>query len=150
MGKRGPKKGSGGRPAKLTIDDKLLNQVEAMAGLGLTIEQISLILGVSPATTYAYKRNFPKLSRAYQRGRARGAMQVMNNLRTQSNAGGPGAVAAAIFYLKTQCGWSEKTQVEVSGPDKKPVEMVGAFTGLTKEGADDLRKKILGVSEDDD
>ena len=73
-------------------------------------------------------------------------MLVVDSLRTLIRAGN---VAATLFYLKTQCGWRETSRVEVSGPDKKPVEMVGAFTGLTKEGADDLRKKILGVSEDD-
>lgn len=120
-GKRGPKKGQGGRPPKLRIDAKLTGQVEAMAGLGLTIEQIGLILDVSEATVHRYKSENTKLMRAYQKGRAQGGMEATNSLRGLIRAGN---VTAIIFYLKTQCRWKEVSQHEHTGPDGGPIQVI--------------------------
>lgn len=119
-GKRGPTKGTGGRSQKLMVDDNLIRQVEAMAGLGLTLEQISLILGIGETTLHEYRKNFPKLSDAYQKGRSKGALDVTSSLRTLIKAGN---TSATIFYLKTQCRWKETKHVEHTGEDGAPIQI---------------------------
>lgn len=114
MGKRGPKKGAknAGRPSKLKIDDKLLHQVEAMAGLGLTLEDISLILDISDRALRTHRLNDEKLSSAYKRGRAQGKMAATDSLRQLIRARNLGAIC---FYLKTQHRWTETERIEHAG-----------------------------------
>ena len=138
--KRGPPKGQGGRPPKLVIDDKVLRQVEAMAGLGLIIEDIASVLGLGERTLDRYKANSEELQAAYKKGKARGALEVTSSLRQQINAG---SVASTIFYLKTQCRWKEPPR-EISGPDGGPIEHKH---GLSDETALAIRKKVLGIEE---
>jgi len=119
---------------------EVLSQVEAMAGLGLTMEQIASVLGVGERTLHTYKASSEELSAAYQKGRARGAISVASSLRTQITAGN---VTAMIFYLKTQCRWKEPPR-EISGPDGGPIEHKH---GLSDETALAIRKKVLGIDE---
>jgi hypothetical protein len=111
------------------------------------MEDISLILGVSPNTVRDYKKRYPELSAAYKRGKSKGHLEVTNRLRDQIKDGN---VTAMIFYLKTQCRWRDRTRVELSGPGEQPVQVAGAFSGLSKQGADDIRRKILGIEPDDE
>lgn len=151
-GKNGPLKGEGGRPPKLEVDAKLVRQIETMAGLGLTLEQIGLILGISDKTVSNYKLKYPELSSAYQKGRAHGALQATKGLRQAMQAGGREGLTALIFYLKTQCRWKEPTHLEVSGPDGSPIKVNEKvkLSGLTEAAADDLRRNILGIDVRDD
>ena len=116
--KPGPPKGQGGRPPKLVVDEKVLRQVENMASLGLTQEQIALLLDIGERTFREHKERSEELSAAYKRGRSQGALQATSGLREQINNGN---MTALIFYLKTQCRWKEPPH-EISGPDGGPIE----------------------------
>lgn len=107
-----------GRPRKMRVTPEMIRQVETMAGLGMKMPEIGLVLNLGARTLRRYKEQEPLLQAAYERGRAAGAMIVQKSLRLLI---ADGNVAATIFYLKTQCGWREKDRIEVSGPDGGPI-----------------------------
>jgi hypothetical protein len=83
-----------------------MEQAALMSGLGLTHEQIALIMGISADTlTRHYKESL-------DRGLARATMQVTSTLFTKARAGEPWAV---IFWLKARAKWSERSVVEHQG-----------------------------------
>jgi uncharacterized protein (DUF2384 family) len=86
-----------------------LNEVERLASLGLTEEQIGLALGVSDATITRRKNDTDGFVEAIKRGRAAGIAHVTNKLRDLVNNGN---VVATIFTLKCKGGWVEQGEIE--------------------------------------
>ena len=136
-----PARPRSGRPQKLQVDEKMIGQVEAMAGLGLTMENISLILGVGQRTLCRYKKDYPALQAAYQRGRSQGAMTVVASLRKLIEEGN---VSATIFYLKTQCRWSEKARYDADSTD---IEGAARKLAQAREAIRAYRR-LLGYEEE--
>lgn len=119
---------------KIEID---LCEVERLAAQGLTQEQIALCLGIS-ARAYQYKKkDDAEIAAAVKRGQARGISTVTNKLFELCEEGNLGAIC---FYMKTRGGWSEKQQVEHSGPDGGPIKAQIDAT-LTP---DEAYRKMLG------
>ena len=85
-----------------------LVEVERLASLGLSEEQIGLALGVSRATISRNKAD-DTFAAALKKGRASGIAHVANKLREQVDSG---SVAATIFTLKAKAGWSESAEIE--------------------------------------
>lgn len=102
---------------KIEID---LKRVESLAGRGLTKEKIAEALGISQATLYIKQREDPEFLQAITRGRAKAEAIVADKL--WENATKRNNVTAQIFYLKSRCGWSEKSQVEVTNAE--PVKII--------------------------
>lgn len=115
------------RATKIPVDDRLVGEVERMAALGLTQEQVSSVLGISPRTLRNYKRDNPRLDAAYKKGRAKGLAYVATSLRGLIEQGN---VAAIIFYLKTQGGWSTTHKHEIGVPDDVPAHERGVDPDL--------------------
>lgn len=92
----------GGRPrVELTDEQKI--QVEALAGY-LNQDQIADYLGISRQTLHAIMKRDPEVSLRYQRGKATIHQDIAKSLIQTAREGN---VTAQIFYLKTQCRWSE-------------------------------------------
>lgn len=68
-----------GRP-KIIFSEFQIRQVEILAGLGLTREQIALVLGVSERTLRRRKADDEALAEAIATGQALAAMQVARTL----------------------------------------------------------------------
>ena len=81
------------------ITDEVLAEAEECGALGLTMEQTSYCIGVSPSTLYKYQGLEGALSESLARGRARGVQHMTKNLRDQADAG---SAHATIFYLKNR------------------------------------------------
>jgi len=94
------------RPEKKLTDEQLL-QVEELASR-LNTEQMADYFGVSRRTFFKILKRDKNVSALYKKGRAKAAVLVANNLI--KNACESDNMTAAIFYLKTQCGWKEKTE----------------------------------------
>lgn len=94
---------------KIDID---LTKVEALAANGLTQQQIADSLGISERTLQNRKRDSAEFADAIKRGRNKGIAFVTNSLMNKIKSGN---VTAMIFYLKTQAGWRETKELEVSG-----------------------------------
>ena len=98
------------RPQKeITNEEKA--QVEALAAF-LSAEQIADYLGVSRTTFYAMMDRDDDISERYKRGRAKAVGSVAQGLLKEARNGNLGAM---IFYLKTQAGWRETSNVEIAG-----------------------------------
>ncbi|MEE4290650.1 MAG: hypothetical protein V2J13_02775 [Cycloclasticus sp.] len=90
------------RPRK-TLTKEQADEVSTLSAV-LTIEQMADYFEMSPDTFHEIKKRQPEVFRAYKKGKAKAINDVAGNLVTQAKGG---SVAAAIFYLKTQAGWSE-------------------------------------------
>jgi hypothetical protein len=86
--------------------------VQSMAGLGLRQIDIALVLDIDPKTLRLYYR------RELDRGRPLAHMNVARTLYQQAIAGN---TAALIYWTKSQMGWREKQEVQLSGPGGGPV-----------------------------
>jgi len=103
----------GGRPM-IVFDADQVAQVEALASV-LNMEQIADYFSIAENTFLALKKRQPEVFAAYKRGRAKAISDVGGGLLSKAL---DGDTASAIFYLKTQAGWREKTEVEHSGEIK--------------------------------
>lgn len=92
---------------KIPID---LKEVERLASLGLTLEEIATGLGCSYETLNNRSKENTDIKEAIKRGRLKSAEHVVNKLMEQIDQGN---VTATIFYLKAKCGWRDKDAIEV-------------------------------------
>ena len=106
---------------KIVLTKEQIAQVEALAAY-LSIEDICAYLGISQASFFALKKKEPELLGAYNRGVASARALVASKLFEVINSTEltPSKVQAIMFYLRTQGGWSEKSQVAVTTKDVTP------------------------------
>jgi len=101
----GKKKGTPGTPGrkKFVPTDEERRQVELLAGLGIPVAKIALLVrgGIGQSTLY---RHF---AADMQRGQARADSEIAQTLYQQAMSGN---TAALIFWAKTRLRWSEKVQ----------------------------------------
>lgn len=108
------------RKNKLEVTDYIIKQVETMAGLGLSSEQISLILGINERTLRQYKTDMPLLDTAYKKGKAIGvkrATEYLFDLMEKRDR------TSIIFFLKTQGRWRETDRLEITGADGEAIQI---------------------------
>ncbi|HDR1805538.1 helix-turn-helix domain-containing protein [Pasteurella multocida] len=96
---------------KIEID---LARVEALASNGLTQQQIADALGISERTLRDRKSNSADFADAIKRGKAKGIAFVTNKLMEQIKSGN---TTAMIFFLKSQAGWKEKQEIDLTNSD---------------------------------
>ena len=103
---------------KIQIDAK---QVERLAALGDSFEEIAESLGISVTTLNRRRAEKAELEEAIKRGRRKGLTIVENTLFKMATSGEN--TAATIFYLKTRAGqkWCERQQVDVT--NNQPVRL---------------------------
>ena len=137
---KAPKK-KPGRPkgsVKLKIDKKIIEQVEIMAGLNLTIDEIAMVLGISERTLSRYKKNNPELMASYKKGKIIGHQEAKEALRDLIKARNP---AGVIFYLKTQCGYKE-TEIKKHTVEFEENQDLSNLNDTELDQFIELRKKI--------
>jgi hypothetical protein len=117
--KPGPPKGSGGRPRKV-ITKEQIEQIEKMAGLGLTEEKICLLLGISERTLLRRKKDHTELLSAMKRGMASAEGTVGTSLYDKAVAGDLGAI---VWWEKTRSGRTDRQAMELTGRDGQPLEV---------------------------
>lgn len=105
-------------PRRRVLSDAEIVRVEGLAGV-LTEEQLADALGIPRRTFVDIRKRDERVDAAYRKGRATVLGNVARNLVTQALAGN---ISAAIFYLKTQGGWSESKHLTLSGPDGGPMQ----------------------------
>ena len=99
--------------SRVKIEDINLEQVEIIASLGLTDEEIAVILGISSRTLNYWKKN-PSFLQALKRGKLKADFQITKSLYDKAKAGDTTAI---IFWLKNRRPdlWRDRQQVEHSG-----------------------------------
>jgi hypothetical protein len=97
-----------GRPA-IPITDKDLRIIEDMAGRGARLDDIAIVVGVSPSTLDRWLE-LEEVRSAYQRGRVLATDSVADTLYKTALGGD---VTACIFWLKAQAGWNDRPAQEM-------------------------------------
>jgi len=92
------------------LTDEQIIQVEALAAV-LNAKQIADFFGIHRGTFYGLLKRHPEIERRYRMGKAKSDLFVANTLMAQIRAND---VRATMFYLRTQCGWSEKMTLEAN------------------------------------
>lgn len=77
-------------------------RVEALAGFGLSAEDIARIFGLTPDTVEDL------FARELEGGQIKANARVAESLYRMALGDGRGAVTAAIFWLKTRARWKEE------------------------------------------
>lgn len=126
--KPGPNKGKGGAPKKMLTPARI-KEIENLAKLGLTEQQIFDAIGISRATFYKRKKEQPQLKILLARARASGVVSAAMVIRKKIEKGD---LRAAMFFLKNRAGWNDKP---------KPQEE----SNSTEDVADKLRQMISVV-----
>ena len=100
---------------KIVLSNLQISQVEALAAY-LSIEDIVNYLSISQTTFYEIRKRQPEVLEAYNRGVAKArsfvASKLMGYINEKENTSGK--LTAIMFYLKTQAGWSEKQQIDMT------------------------------------
>lgn len=114
--KRGPK--------LKVLDEKQLDHVKRMGGLGMTHEQMAYYLKIAPSTFYEIMKRQPEISKIIKEGEA----QFSNDLRnTARHRALNGSDTMLIFLLKTREGFRETIKVEQSVTFKTTIGSDGAI-----------------------
>ncbi|AKI27360.1 hypothetical protein [Moraxella phage Mcat8] len=115
---------------KITLDDKQIAQVEALASV-LTLEQIADYFGITRPTFNAICERQPEVFLQYKKGKTKAIANVAQNLIRQAQDGNTTAI---IFFLKTQAGWREKNELDVNANFNAQVKTI---SDLIDELSDD-------------
>ena len=105
------RQGQGGGVAPRVLTDLEIEQIEKLAAY-LSVEQVADFIGVGRTTFYEIMERQPEVSVRYKAGRAKVVGVIAQSLISKAR---DGDTASMVFYLKTQAGWKEKSEVEVTG-----------------------------------
>jgi hypothetical protein len=122
----------GRHPICLTEAQKA--EVETLAAV-LTAEQVADYFGIGRRTFYAMMERDEEIAARYKKGKARAVGSIAQGLISKARSGN---VTAMIFFLKTQAGWRETSQIAHCLPEER--EEPGA------EGAIRLRQLIDAIA----
>ena len=111
-----------GRP-RFEITPEVLQEVEEMAGRGLTVSQIASCLGISPSTFYLKQSEFSEFSDTIKKGQAIGLSKVTNKLF--ENAAVKGDNVAIIYYLnnRDKDNWSNRQEIAATIEQKHIIDL---------------------------
>lgn len=87
------------------FDAKEIERIEEMAGVGMTVEQMAHVVGVSKATFERRQNDQPEVHEAVSKGRSIAARAVMKTAYEMAVSGE--CPTMTIFWLKTRQGWKE-------------------------------------------
>ena len=107
-GHGGARDGAGRKPFEPTAQER--KQVEAMAGVGLPHDQIGALVRDGVCTD-VIRQYFAKELKA---GKAKASAKIGQTLFNRAIGG---ETAALIWWTKSQMGWKEKRELDISNPD---------------------------------
>jgi len=111
-----------GRP-KFEITPEVLEEVEEMAGRGLTVNQIAICLGVSPATIYNKQAQYLEFLETIKKGKAVGLSKVVNALF--ENATVKKDNVAIFYYLNNRDreNWSNRQEISATVEQRNVIDL---------------------------
>ena len=94
-----------------------LEQIEILAGFGLTEEEIAAVLGVCRTTLVRWKKRSKDFEEALKRGKAKADLLIVKSL--YSRATEEHDTTAQIFWLKNRQPdrWRDRRDMTLAGPD---------------------------------
>ncbi len=124
---------------KIKLGPGQISQIEAMAGLGLKVEQMAAILGISKKTFERRMVEKKEVIDALERGRSIAANNVTKTAYEMAKSGK--IPSMTMFWLKCRQNWREVQSVELTGRDGKPLEVIGK-SEFTDEQLDERIRKL--------
>ena len=117
-------------------DQLNLEKVEVIASMGLTDEEIAIILEISPRTLNYWKKSNPDFLQSLKRGKLKADFQITQSLYHKAKGGD---TTAQIFWLKNRRPdlWRDRQQID------------GSLTVMAKMSMVELRKSIKGYQSAD-
>jgi hypothetical protein len=112
------------QPFTLTNEQKA--EVETLAAV-LTAEQVADYFGIGRRTFYSMMQRDEEIAARYKRGKAKAIGVIAQGLINKARAGD---TTSMIFFLKTQAGWRETSQVEHMVPAEPSTSPDSAFQTL--------------------
>lgn len=112
-----PAKRRKGKPKGAYTHKFDLAQVEALRAIQCTDEEMAAVFGCSVPTLERRKVKDPKFAKAYFDGTAKGRVSLRRTLFKQAEAGGKGAVTAAIWLSKQYLGMRDVMRAELTGAE---------------------------------
>lgn len=129
---------------EIQLSPEQIQQVETMSGLGLRVEDMAAVLGISTRTMHRRLADTSDVAAARARGRAIANMNVSRKAYEMATKGN---VHLIKFWLATQADWKEKHAHEHSGKDGGPIQVqpVAAMTAeeLAKQTAELMAEREL-------
>jgi hypothetical protein len=109
-----------GRP-RFEITPEVCEKVENLSAQGLTVEQISLVLGINKSTMFDKQNEYSDFSDALKRGRGKGIANVTNALYEKATVDRDNT--AIIFYLKNRAGWVDKQEIQSTVEQRHVIDL---------------------------
>ena len=97
------------RPITIEITDKMLGQIETLAGYGLTLAQIAAVIGVSESLLMKKRVDEDRINTALDAGRAKAQGRVGKSLFERAV---DGDVAAIRWYEMTRAGRTAEARLQ--------------------------------------
>lgn len=113
-------------PKPLTLTDEQKAEVETLAAV-LTAEQVADYFGIGRRTFYSMMQRDDEIAARYKRGKAKAIGVIAQGLINKARAGD---TTSMIFFLKTQAGWRETSQIEHMLPGEPEITSDSAFKQL--------------------
>ncbi len=101
-----------GKPRIVLTEDQI-QQVEKLSAY-LNVEQMADYLGIGKQTFRDIMNREPRISVLYKQGRSKAVAAVASSLISKARSGD---TSSMIFYLKTQAGWKEKQEIDITSSD---------------------------------
>ncbi|EAQ26809.1 hypothetical protein [Roseovarius sp. 217] len=136
------------RPKRTLAPDQV-REVETLAAL-LNQDQIADYFGIARNTFRAICDRDPDVLARYKKGKAKAIAHVANGLLQRARNGD---TASSIFYLKTQAGWRETSNIEhQANPGITNIvrTIVSPRERLEKRLEEISERMKLGAHQDDD
>ena len=135
------------RPTR-ELTDAQRHEVETLAAV-LTAAQLADYFGIGRTTFFAMMMRDEDIAERYKRGKARAIGAIGQSLLTKARAGD---TASMIFLLKTQAGWRETAQIEISGQGGGPLQILdvsnlGTTTLIELAGASWIPATVIESAE---
>ena len=100
--------------APMTLTDAQKAEVETLAAV-LTAEQVADYFGIGRRTFYSMMQRDEEIAARYKKGKARAIGAIAQGLINKARGGD---TTSMIFFLKTQAGWRETSQIEHLLPEE--------------------------------
>jgi len=104
---------------KTELTEEQIKELETLSAV-LNQKQIADYFGIPHRTFQAILERDEEVSASYKKGKSKAIASIAGGLLRQARDGN---ISAAIFYLKTQAKWSEKTEIDISG-DAFPTQII--------------------------
>ena len=135
-------------PDKIEIDAADIPKIEALAGYGLTVQQIASVLGMSKKTFERRMREIPGINDALEKGRAVALAKVGQTAYDMATSGQ--FPVMTIFWMKVRGGWRETREIELSTAPGKPLVLAAESPEERAQRISALTEKLAMMSDGDE